>query len=117
MRDITEKKDVKKNAASTKTMGRFVTGMLTLAENRKALARINSKWLDRAMAKTKHRRVILDPDSSESQVFGEQEGSAKTVISVVYAFILCFVSTISKIAKERCFDPAMYTAPTAGRSL
>jgi hypothetical protein len=70
MRAITEKRDVKKNTASTNTMGRFETEMLTLAENLKALAQINSNWIDRAMAKTKHRRVILDPDSSESKVFG-----------------------------------------------
>ncbi|MFC1537423.1 IS1380 family transposase [Gemmatimonadota bacterium] len=76
MRAITEKRDVKKNAASTNTMGRFETEMLPLAENLRALSEINSKWVDRAMAKTKHRRVILDPDSSVSKVFGEQEGSA-----------------------------------------
>lgn len=76
MRAITGKKKVKKNAASTNSMGRFETEMLTLKENHGALAGINGGWVERAMAKTKHRRIILDADSSESKVFGEQEGSA-----------------------------------------
>ena len=92
MRAIAGKKKAKKNAASTNTMGRFETEMLTLAENRKALARINSKWVDRAMTRTKHRRVILDPDSSESKVFGEQEGSAYNghFGSVCFHPVFCF---------------------------
>jgi hypothetical protein len=92
MRAIAGKKKAKKNAASTNTMGRFETEMLPLAENRKALARINSKWVDRAMARTKHRRVILDPDSSESKVFGEQEGSAYNghFGSVCFHPVFCF---------------------------
>lgn len=76
MRAITGKKNVKKNAASTNSMGRFETEMLTLKENHGALGGINGRWVERAMANTKHRRVILDADSSESKVFGEQEGSA-----------------------------------------
>jgi len=76
MRAITGKKKVKKNAASTNTIGRFETEMLTMKENLGALSEINSRWVQRAMAKTKHRRVIFDADSLKSQVFGEQEGSA-----------------------------------------
>ena len=76
MRAITGKKKVKKNAASTNTMGRFETEMLTLTENLKALSEINGRWVERAMAKTKHRRIILDMDSSESPVHGVQQGSA-----------------------------------------
>ena len=75
MRVITGKKKVKKNAASTNTMGRFETEVLTLTENLKALSEINSRWVQRAMAKTKHRRLILDADSSKSEVYGDQEGS------------------------------------------
>ena len=35
-----------------------------------------SKWVKRGVAKTVHRRIILDIDSSESQVHGQQEGAA-----------------------------------------
>ena len=76
MRAITEKKNVKKNAASTNTMGRFETEMLAIRDNLGALSEINGKWVQRAIDKTSYRRIILDMDSSESQVFGEQEGSA-----------------------------------------
>ena len=34
------------------------------------------RWVDGAMSRTPHRRVILDMDSSESPVHGEQEGAS-----------------------------------------
>ena len=37
---------------------------------------IVTKWVDGAMSRTRHRRVILDMDSSESPVHGEQEGAS-----------------------------------------
>ncbi|HUU28823.1 MAG TPA: IS1380 family transposase [archaeon] len=76
MRAITGRKNVKKNAASTNTMGRFETEMLTLKENLGALSEINGRWVERAINKTSYRRIILDMDSSESPVHGEQEGAA-----------------------------------------
>ena len=76
MRAITEKKNVKKNAASTNTMGRFETEMLTLRENLKALSEINGSWVQRAINKTSYRRIILDLDGSVSPVHGDQQGSA-----------------------------------------
>ena len=57
-------------------MGRFETEFLTQEDNLKGLARINTQWVERAMAHTLHRRVILDMDSSESPVHGQQEGAA-----------------------------------------
>jgi len=64
------------NAASTSEMGRFETETLTQEDNLKGLARINTQWMERAMAHTLRRRVILDMDSSESPVHGHQEGAA-----------------------------------------
>ena len=40
------------------------------------LGRVNARWVDGAMSRTPHRRVILDMDSSESPVHGEQEGAS-----------------------------------------
>ena len=57
-------------------MSRFETEVLTRPENLEGLARMNAQWVDGAMAHTPHRRVILDMDSSESPVHGEQEGAA-----------------------------------------
>ena len=76
MRAIAGKKKVKKNAASTNTMGRFETEMLTMQENLGALSEINGRWVQRAINKTSYRRIILDMDSSVSPVHGDQQGSA-----------------------------------------
>jgi len=76
MRAITGKNDNGKQASSANTIGRFETDILTQQENLASLSDINGKWVQRAMGKTLHRRIILDMDSSESPVYGEQEGSA-----------------------------------------
>jgi hypothetical protein len=76
MRAITGKNDNGKQAASANTMGRFETEIMTQRENLVSLSDVNGRWIQRAMGKTLHRRIILDMDSSESPVHGEQEGSA-----------------------------------------
>ena len=63
-------------AASTNTMSRFETEVLTQDGNVEGLGRLNAKWVDGAISRTPHRRVILDMDSSESPVHGEQEGAS-----------------------------------------
>ena len=65
-----------RNEASTSEMGRFETELLTQKENLKGIERLNVEWIKRALAKTVHRRIILDIDSSESPVHGEQEEAA-----------------------------------------
>ncbi|MGB6338599.1 MAG: IS1380 family transposase, partial [Candidatus Aminicenantaceae bacterium] len=47
-----------------------------LNKNLEGLSEINGRWVERAMERTSHRRIIFDMDSSESPVHGEQEGSA-----------------------------------------
>jgi hypothetical protein len=56
-------------------MGRFETETLTEDKNLRGLAQMNSQWVEGAMVHTPHRRVILDMDSSESPVHGQQEGT------------------------------------------
>jgi hypothetical protein len=73
MRTITGKK-TEKNAASANTVGRFETEMLPCDENLTGLDELNGKWIGKAMEMTPHKRIILDMDSSESPVHGEQEG-------------------------------------------
>ncbi|NIO48577.1 MAG: IS1380 family transposase, partial [Candidatus Aminicenantes bacterium] len=75
MRAVTGKKK-RKNAASINTIGRFETEILPLKKNLTGLSEINGSWVQKAMEKTPHHRIILDMDSSESPVHGEQEGSA-----------------------------------------
>ena len=75
MRRITGKKLDNKNAASANTMGRFETQMLSVEDNLQALSEVNGRWVERALQKTTHRRIILDMDSSASPVHGQQEAS------------------------------------------
>ena len=70
-----------RNAARTNTMSRFETETLTQEDNLKGLALMNPRWVELAMAHTPHRRVILDMDSSESPVHGQQEGAALDIKS------------------------------------
>jgi hypothetical protein len=64
-----------RKGASTSEMGWFETELLTQEDNLQGLTRMNTQWVERAMAHTPHRRVILDMDSSESPVHGQQEGA------------------------------------------
>ena len=65
MRVIVGWQGSERKGASTSEMGRFETEFLTQEDNLKGLARINTQWVERAMAHTLHRRVILDMDSSD----------------------------------------------------
>jgi Transposase DDE domain group 1 len=81
-----------RSAASANTMSRFETEILTRENNLKELARMNAQWVDGTMAHTSHRRVILDLDSSESPVHGQQEGAAYNghFECVCYHPLFCF---------------------------
>ena len=76
MRVVVGRQGSDRNAARTNTMSRFETETLTQEDNLKGLALMNPQWVELAMAHTPHRRVILDMDSSESPVHGQQERAA-----------------------------------------
>ena len=76
MRVVVGWKGPGRKAASTSEMSRFETELLTQKDNRKGLEQLNVEWVKRGVAKTVHRRIILDIDSSESPVHGQQEGAA-----------------------------------------
>jgi len=65
-----------KSAASTSALGRFETEVLTTDDNFTALSALAGTWVDRVHERTKQKKLILDLDSSESETYGEQEGSA-----------------------------------------
>jgi len=81
-----------KPVASTNTLNRFETDTLTRRENLEALAQLNGMWADRAMGHTRSWYIILDLDSSESPVHGEQEGAEYNGYfkSVCYHPLFCF---------------------------
>jgi len=76
MQAVVGRRALEKQAASTNTLSRFETEVLVTEKNLRGLEQLNTQWVDHAMARTPHRRVILDMDSSESPVYGEQEGAA-----------------------------------------
>ena len=65
-----------KPAASTNTLSRFETQILSGAENLEKLTKLNGSWVARAGEQTRSWCIILDLDSSESPVHGQQEGSS-----------------------------------------
>jgi Transposase DDE domain group 1 len=76
MRVVTDRLVSAQQAASTNTLSRFETEVLTQEENVEGLAHLNAAWVAKAMAHTPYRRAILDMDSAESPVYGAQEGTA-----------------------------------------
>ena len=73
---IGSRKVLERGAALTSRLHSFETEILTQAENLAGLARINRELIARAEAPPPRRRVVLDMDSTEVAVFGEQEQSA-----------------------------------------
>ena len=62
-------------AASSSEIGRFETQYLTQPDNLNVLKNINRSWIDKAHQNRKLKNIILDIDSSESEVYGNQEGA------------------------------------------
>jgi hypothetical protein len=76
MRQVVGGRATDHTAASTSQMGRFETEVLTQPKNLKALTELSGKWIDRLRKHRVMRELVLDMDSSVSETYGEQEGSA-----------------------------------------
>lgn len=76
MRHVVGGRAKAKQAASTSQMGLFETEVLTQAKNLDALMDLSGRWIDRVHRRKPIREIILDLDSSVSETYGEQEGSA-----------------------------------------
>jgi hypothetical protein len=63
-------------AASTSEIGRFETDTLTTRENLNRLMDLSGQWIERAHRHRKLPRIVLDMDSSVSETYGQQQGSA-----------------------------------------
>jgi Transposase DDE domain group 1 len=63
-------------AASTSEMARFETETLSSTNNLKHLMDLPGQWIDQAHRHRKRTKLILDRDSSVSETYGHQEGSA-----------------------------------------
>ena len=76
MRHVVGGRATERTAASTSQMGRFETEVLTQTGNMAALTKLSGQWIDRLRKRKPMRELILDMDSSVSETYGEQEGTA-----------------------------------------
>jgi len=76
MRQVVGGRATEHTAASTSQRGRFETEVLTQPKNLKALTKLSGRWIDRLREHRAMRELILDMDSSVSETYGEQEGTA-----------------------------------------
>jgi Transposase DDE domain group 1 len=63
-------------AASTSEIGRFETETLSSPTNLKRLMDLSGQWIDRAHQHRKLTKLVLDMDSSVSETYGQQQGTA-----------------------------------------
>jgi hypothetical protein len=76
MRHVVGGRAKKRNAASTSEMGRFETEVLTRSKNLRRLMDLSGQWVDNVQQRKPVDKIILDMDSSVSETYGNQEGSA-----------------------------------------
>ncbi len=76
MRCVVGGRAKEKIAASTSEMGRFETEMLSQRQNLLGLLDNCGQWIDRVHERRKLDKLILDMDSSESETYGNQQGTA-----------------------------------------
>ena len=76
MRQVVGGRAVDRAAASTSQMARFETEVLTQPQNLTALMALPGQWVDHVRQAKPIKKLILDLDSSVSETYGQQEGSA-----------------------------------------
>jgi len=65
-----------KHAASASEVGRFETEIINTSSNLKKLMDLSGEWIDKVQQRKPPKQLILDLDSSVSETYGEQEGTA-----------------------------------------
>lgn len=76
MRHVVGGRAADRQAASTSQVSRFETRVLTELGNLQALMNMPGLWVDRVRQRRLIKRLILDMDSSVSETYGDQEGTA-----------------------------------------
>ncbi|UCG17258.1 MAG: IS1380 family transposase [Phycisphaerales bacterium] len=76
MRRIVGGRANEKEAASTSEMSRFETEILSSRDNLTALMDLSGAWIDLVQVCMPLDKLILDMDSSQSETYGDREGSA-----------------------------------------
>ena len=65
-----------KCAASTSEVGRFETEIISTPSNLTSLMDLSGRWIDKVRQRIPLKELILDMDSSVSETYGDQQGSA-----------------------------------------
>ena len=65
-----------KHAASASEVGRFETEIINASSNLKKRMDLSGEWIDKVKQRKPPKQLILDLDSSVSETYGEQEGTA-----------------------------------------
>jgi len=76
MRQVVGDRARDRDAALTSQMGRFETEVLTQPGNSAVLMHLSGRWIDAVHERKPIREIVLDLDSSVSETYGQQEGSA-----------------------------------------
>jgi hypothetical protein len=76
MRHVIGGRATERDAASTSEINWFETQLLTLQKNLAALMTMSGQWVDQVTPCRLMKKVIRDVDSSVSETYGEQEGTA-----------------------------------------
>jgi len=69
-------REPEKQAASTSEVGRFETETLSTKRNLTGLMNLSGQWIDQVHRRQPLKQLILDLDSSVSETYGKQEGTA-----------------------------------------
>ena len=105
---------LERGAALTSRLQSFETELLTQAENLKGLSRINRELLAKAEAMDSPQRVVLDMDSTEIPVYGEQEQSAYNGHFESTVITRCCCSTEKETVWERSCGRHLDIVPKTG---
>src|SRR5215470_19766000 len=94
-------------AASTSEMARFETETLSTTDNLKHLMDLSGQWIDQAHRHRQLNKLILDMDSSVSETYGHQEGTAYNGYFACLCYHPLFRSTSSGTSNGRCSGGAI----------
>src|SRR5271168_2279368 len=113
---IGSKKILERGAALTSRLQSFETGVLTQEDNLAGLAALNRELVARVEGIDSPRRIVLDMDSTEAAVYGQQEESAYNghFESTCYHPLLLF--NREGDCRAARYLPATSTAPTAEKN-
>ncbi|MBY0586827.1 IS1380 family transposase [bacterium] len=76
MRQVVGGRAREKTAASTSEVGRFETEILSQPANLEKIQKMAGLWIDRVRQTKPIDKIVLDMDSSVSETYGQQEGTA-----------------------------------------